>query len=123
MKFGFEGAGSKKELNEDYLKNLAERVKKLIGERGFISACNLVLNSEGIRDKVKRKQLRSEIGRILGSRGAERKETLKLRAKEAEKPHGVFTRAQLKKMTRGAEELQAQEERRAGQTYEDSGLE
>ncbi len=122
----FESSAARKieaSSEEEYFSGLAERVKKQM-DLGYLfpEACRRVFNTDNISER-KRKKIMSEIGSILGRRGVQRRQTLKRQAYKKEKPGGVSTRDQLEKMAKESEILQQEEEKRAGQTYEESDLE
>lgn len=110
---------------DSYILNLAERVKAQMGRGdGFIEASNKVFNTENINSSAKRKKIRSEIGSVLGKRGARKTQKIKKTKKLKTVPEGnTFTPAETEKMIKGAGALQEKEEERAGQTYQESGFE
>lgn len=106
---------------EDKIKILADKVANLMNNKGenFNTACNLVLNNRGKLSEKRKKEFKSQIASTLGKRGAQRKDTLKRRRVE---PGSVFTPEERAKIHRGAELKKLQEERRAGQSEEESGF-
>ncbi len=122
MRFESSAARKIEPTQEEYIESLAERVKKQM-DLGYVftEACRRVFEKDNL-GKQARKKMMSEIGSILGRRGAQRKETLKAKAFKKEKPGGVFTREQLDRMKKESELLRHKEERRAGQSYEESDI-
>jgi len=117
----------KQEQAEHYINALADRVAALRKKgESIISACEMVFNEERIPKSPKyiREKMRSKIGQILGRRGGEKAQRIKAHKKRHTVPKGkVFTPAQTEKMLEGSKAWQAEEEERAGQTYQESDLE
>ncbi len=122
----FESLSSKVDKHEQYImkvmekNNVVEKVAALMKEnKNFNEAFDLVLNSIGTMGGEKDKILREKVAKILGRRGSQRKETIK---KTKSQPSKVFTKEQMNKIKKEAQLRQWREERRAGQTEEESGL-
>lgn len=106
------------------IENYVRRVARLMRENGDSKseACEKVFNTDRLSES-KREVLRSEIGRILGRRGGKKAAEAKAQTKRHRLPEKqAFTPAQTEKMIKGAKELQAAEEKRAGDSYDDLEL-